>query len=361
MLAAGSSHAVHDRALTGAALDRLGERAHISVSLVGDPGETAREHATQRLERGLERAARGDECEQRVGAEIGGRPATVDALDERETERELIGARVGGQAEALLGSHVRGRARDMTANGDLRIERGDIRDPGRRRGGAHREAEIGDAHAAIGAEQEVRGLHVAMHETGGVGGGEPARGLGVEPSEPTPVGGGAASARERVAGDELGREEHVAVGEADIVDGEHVGMLEPGERAGLAEQALALAAVVGAVGAHELDRDIAAQRGIPRGPDLAHPAGGDPAIELVAADHARGRGAQCAELRDHRGAALAAIEVLLDRRERRIRERALDEAHEVVLARAAGGHDARGIRTVGARRQSQSTELRDAC
>ena len=205
---------------------------------------------------------------------------------------------------------------------------------------ADRESEVGDAHAAVGAEQEVRGLDVAVDQTGGVRGGEPAGGLGVEADERAPVVARADARRERVAGDELGREEHLAVDLADVVDREHVRVGEAGEGAGLAEQALALLAVIRTVGPYQLDRDLAVELGIPGGPHLAHAAGGDPAVELVAPDAARlPRAADRAEPREHGSAGLALRDVGLDRTERGLGERALDEANELVFARA-GGHRA---------------------
>ena len=82
-----------------------------------------------------------------------------------------------------------------------------------------------------------------------------------------------------MAVDELHRDEDAALEGADVVDHDHVGVRDLGDRLRLAHQARAprVAGVgVVAAGAQQLDRDLAIQLGIVRGVDLAH---GAPAHE----------------------------------------------------------------------------------
>jgi hypothetical protein len=292
----------------------------------------------------------------------GRRPATAS---EGDTQRVLIDAGIGGRAGSLLGRHVRGRAGDVAARGHDHaaiLARRGARDvvvgPGRvgrvipiRRARSDRQAEVGDPDATVGAEQQVRRLDVAVDEAAGVGSREAAGGLRVEPDQHAPVGVRAGTTGEGVAGHELGGDEHLAVELADIVHREHVRMADPREGASLAEQARAFRGIGEPVGPHELHGDLAVELRIPGRPDLAHAAGGDPAIELVAADLAgRGcvvqpgrRGSRCEgpEPGDHGGAVLAAVDVGLEPRERVLAERTLDHADELVLV-GAPGHADRG-------------------
>jgi hypothetical protein len=100
------------------------------------------------------------------------------------------------------------------------------------------EAEVHDADAAVGADHDVVGLEVAVDEAGGVGGRDAAGGVEEDVEELGPAAGFGAGPRvEGLAGDELhGDPDAVAVG-ADVVDRHDVGVGEPGEGLGLAQQA----------------------------------------------------------------------------------------------------------------------------
>src|SRR5262249_15632254 len=81
-----------------------------------------------------------------------------------------------------------------------------------------------------------------------------------------------------------GDEELVAL-HADVVDGDHVGVLELGERLRLAEEPRPIARGLDApLGVDDLQRDDAAELGVEGGEALAHPAGAEERADLVAAD-----------------------------------------------------------------------------
>ena len=81
-----------------------------------------------------------------------------DRLDEHEAERVDVGPAVDRLALGLLGRGVAGGAE----HGALRLGPGRL---GQRPG----QAEVGDAQAALLAEEQVGGLHVAVHEAAPVG------------------------------------------------------------------------------------------------------------------------------------------------------------------------------------------------
>ena len=89
--------------------------------------------------------------------------------------------------------------------------------------------------------------------------------------------------RQRLAADELHRDERPALEDAELVDRDDVRMREAAGGAGLALEALAHLLVVEAL-AQELDRDGAIERGIAGEIDVAHPAALDEALDGVLAD-----------------------------------------------------------------------------
>ncbi len=134
-----------------------------------------------------------------------------------------------------------------------------------------------------------------------MGGGDPARGLQVGVDDLPPRSADLPGA-DRLAVDQLGGDEHLAHRLADVVHGQHVGVLQPGQRARLAQQARA-GVGVGAVGAQQLDGDPALELGIPRRPHQAHRAGPERLLEPIAAQLVV---ALVRLERDHRGDGLAA-------------------------------------------------------
>ena len=221
-------------------------------------------------------------------------------LPQRDAERELIAAGAAAFAVVLLGRHVCRRADQRAGLGDVAIERaarrprrrgvGGGRDPrhqplggGQLVGGAG-QPEVGHRDVAGGVDQHVARLEVAVDQAGGVGGGQPAAGGDEQRDD---VGG-----RQGVAGqvlaeggalDELHGQEHPAVDLAGVVDRDHVGVGQLGQRLGLADQPRRR--VGGAIGRRQhLDRHPAIELRIVRGVHLAHPAGAHLALDLVATE-----------------------------------------------------------------------------
>ena len=265
------------------------------------------------------------------------RPLTVERLVERDAERELVAARVGAAAE-LLGGHVRGRAHHRAgarqilrqrrlATGDGGIGRRGTRD---RRAGRRDQPEVGDAHAAVLREQHVVGLEVAVNEAERVRGHEPATGLHERVDdrvdrprrelEP---------AAQRAALRELHRDVDLIAERADLVDLDHVAVIDLRHRLRLAEQPRPRLTRAGA-GAQQLDRDLAIEVRIVRGVDDAHAARAQLAEDDEPADRvaARELGASAARrgrLRRARGRVVERRVVGCDR------PHATSVVHEIVL------------------------------
>ena len=88
---------------------------------------------------------------------------------------------------------------------------------------------------------------------------------------------------QRVPGDVLHGEEDRAVVVALVVDTHHVGVVEPGGRAGLAHEALGEVVVVAEAGVHHLDGDRAVEADVGGLVDTGHAAAGDATADAVAA------------------------------------------------------------------------------
>ena len=71
--------------------------------------------------------------------------------------------------------------------------------------------------------------------------------------------------------------------DADVVDGEEVGVVEGGGGAGFTFEAFAPIGAVGDLWRQHLDRHLAAELGVARPPHLAHPTGPDGGEDFVAA------------------------------------------------------------------------------
>jgi hypothetical protein len=146
------------------------------------------------------------------------------------------------------------------------------------------EAEVEDARALVVADEHVVGFKVAVDEAAGVRGGEAAADLQVHGDDLAPAAGrGGLPGAQGLALDVLHRQVDLAEVLADLVDLDDVGVRQAGERLGLAAGAGADVGVV-AVGADELDSDLAVQLLVVRGVDDAHAAGADAAEHGEAAD-----------------------------------------------------------------------------
>ena len=247
--------------------------------------EAARDHPADRR-RDLGALGRRERAvallEHRHAGRAGQRVLAVERLVERDAEAELIGARVDVGAGELLGRHVARRAEHGARGGQRGVERGRHRGRGAPRGlvvereQRPREPEIGDADAAVAADQHVVGLEVAVEQAHAVGGDQAARRLQEHVHDLAPGPRVALEpAGQGVALDELHRDVQIAVvGGADVVDADHVGVGQLGDRLGLAAQPL-----LGVLGgeleprAQQLERDLAIELGIVRGEHHAHAAG----------------------------------------------------------------------------------------
>ena len=234
--------------------------------------------------------ARGDRRADRSMIGARERSLSVERLEQRDREAELIGAGIDGATIDLLGRHVRGRARGAAAAG--RAAAGDLAG-GRGLVIRHREAEVRDPRAFVLAHQHVRRLDVAVHEPRGVRGRE-ATTRGDEHRDDLERGAGAGvqPVVERAADHQLHRDEPLPVLLTEVVDGDHVRMREPRDRAPFLHELAARARAGRAV--QQLDGDLPVELRIVRGVHHAHPPGPERSLnpvppEPVALGERRGR------------------------------------------------------------------------
>ena len=157
-----------------------------------------------------------------------------------------------------------------------------------------RKAEVEDLEPAVGGDHQVRGLDVAVHDPAGVGLAEGVRHLRAEAHDfLDPQGAPADPLREGLPLDELLRDverrraARLLRGRlAGLVDGGDAGVREDGGGAGLAQEALARRGVAGVLGAHELQRDVAAEDAVARPVDDAHAARAEASDDVEMRDRA---------------------------------------------------------------------------
>ena len=155
------------------------------------------------------------------------------------------------------------------------------------------DAEVGQHGPAVGPEQHVARLHVAMQDAGRVSTGQRAEHPGAQV-------GGLMRAQRPVLGEDLVQgpcldqfhhDPRTAVRLDDVEDGHHRGMVEPRRGAGLAQGALVedpgflghhRARGHRATEPHLFDRDVTVQDGVPGSPDGAHGPAADGAVQEVA-------------------------------------------------------------------------------
>ena len=266
----------------GGRTQRPGERGPVGEALLGRLGHPTaydgREVGGHRVGQVGHRVAQvGDRGGDRgVGDE---RLASGQALEGHDGEGVDVGRRGGGGALGLLGRDVGGRAHHLAG---LR-QRHPL--------GRARDAEVGHLDPAVGGDEQVGGLHVAVHDPGGVGDAEGVGRLGEQL-----LGGGrvercprSQQGGERLAVDEL-HDQVGAVGRRPVVgcalpvveDRGDAGVVQRGGVARLGLEAGAEERVVGVLGLEHLDRHGPVQDGVARRPHLAHAAGGDARLEEVA-------------------------------------------------------------------------------
>ncbi len=227
-------------------------------------------HLRARVGRWVHEARRGDGPD----ALAGPRALAGEALEEHRAERVQVDARVEIlHALDLLGRHVRRRAERQAQGGGPRGIR-------RQRAG---DAEVGDDDAAVAAEQHVVRLEVAVDDAGAVSGVEPrakgTRDLDDHRHRKGPLAGD--PGRERLALDELHREELLALALADVEGARDVAVGHaPGELHLLAEP-VEHPRLVEHLLAQQLEGDHLVELRVPRAVDGAHPTRADEADDLV--------------------------------------------------------------------------------
>ena len=203
------------------------------------------------------------------------RHAAGEALVQHERERVEVGAAVEAATADLLGRQVLGRAHHHVVAREVVVAGGETLG----------DAEVGEQHAAVGRDEDVAGLHVAVDEAGAVrlveragdGGADVDGELGAEPLL------GVEQLAQALAVDELHHDGLAAVVHEHVVDGDDVRVAEAGDRDRLAPEALGDHRVGGEVGAQPLDRDLAVEVDVGRDPHLGHAALTDATLQLVAA------------------------------------------------------------------------------
>jgi hypothetical protein len=284
--------------LRPAAPERRHEGRHVGPAPPGVAREAALDHAAQPRRDTTAPRRRTTPTREHGGPQLVEGVARERTLAEQhlpghDGPAELIDGRAGLLAAPLLRGHVRGRAEDIADAGQLDGRGARAREARGARGGcggvavqrrvvAVDEAEVHDADAAVVAPHDVVGLQIAVDEADGVRRGDASRGVEEHVQQLGPAARrGAGPRAERLARDELHGDPHAARVDPDVVDGDDVGVREPGERLGLAQQP---GLAVAAAGQHQLDGDLAIELGVVRGEHLAHAAGADAIEEDIATD-----------------------------------------------------------------------------
>ena len=178
----------------------------------------------------------------------------------------------------LLGRHVLDRAENGAGFGDGFAHRRPVADQ-------LGETEIEDLDAPVFRQEDVRRLQIAVNDPNRVRGSEAAgdaernfdRGGGRERAS-------AKALRERFAIEKLGDQIGAAVLFPCIEHGDHVGVVEASHRLRFGLEALLQGRARPLAGAHDLDRDVAAQPLIVGAVDLAHPSPVHERHDAVAAE-----------------------------------------------------------------------------
>ena len=126
------------------------------------------------------------------------------------------------------------------------------------------DAEVGDLHLAVAADEDVAGLDVAVDEPGGVGRGERARHGGPDAGDLARRQGAAAleDGREVLPVDQLHDDVRAGRVRAVVVDGHDVRVAQRRGRLGLLAEARREVGIAQVLGAEQLDRHVAAELGV---------------------------------------------------------------------------------------------------
>ena len=221
------------------------------------------------------------------------RHAAGEALVEHEPERVQVGAAIEASSAHLLGREVLGRAHHHVVARQVVAAVETLGD-----------AEVGEQDATVGRHEDVAGLDVAVDEAGAVGGVEGGgdaradvdRQLRAEPGLHVE------QLAQALAVDELHDDGLAAAFGEHVVDGDDVGMGEPGDGDGLAAEALGDDGIGRQARLQPLEGDAAVEREIGGQPHLGHPALGESTLEPVAAGEHDAVGHPGRETRLERGA-----------------------------------------------------------
>ena len=193
-------------------------------------------------------------------------------LVEKDAERVDVGARIDAASHGLLRGDVVGRPEHAPGLGEpVGLQRAS-------------DAEVRHLRPALGVDQYVLRLHVAVNEAPSMGGRKPAsdldrvgRGLvdGQRPHALDPL-------LERLTVYVLEDDVGVAAILAGVDHGNDVRMGELRDGAGFTAEALDLVRLVGHLAVHHLHRDPALQRAVPRQVHRGHPAAAQLGFEPVA-------------------------------------------------------------------------------
>jgi hypothetical protein len=202
------------------------------------------------------------------------RRAPAEQLVEHAPQGVHVGGGAGGLPEGALGREVEAGADDLPGGGERRP--GVVEEAG--------DAEVADLEGAVGVQQEVGGLDVAVDDALRVRRGEPRGRLGGQIGHPA---GGQRARRgqhpgEAVALDQLHHQVQPVVVLAEVEHADQVRVVEtpgglglqaePGGRRG-----------VGVLGEQQLDGHRSGERLVVRPPDLSHSTAPDLNIQPVAA------------------------------------------------------------------------------
>ncbi len=194
-------------------------------------------------------------------------------MEERRAQRPDVAGVRGRAAGCDLGREVGGGAGDQPGLGERGVGLG-AGDP-----------EVGQLHLPVAGHQDVRRLHVAVHDAGRVRGGQcvgrlPQQRRGL-------VGGQGTVAPDQLAqghpGDVLHDQPPLVALVDEVEDRDHVRVVEPGRQTALALGALQVGGAAAGHHADPLDRDVAAEDLVAGEPDGAHAAAPDLPIECVPA------------------------------------------------------------------------------
>ena len=179
--------------------------------------------------------------------------------------------------------------RRLLAAGLLRAEVVDRAEgrPGQRHlglGDRPRDPEVDDLDPPVRPDQDVAGLHVAVDEASGVGGGEGPRDAGPDPRDLARRQRAAPpqDRREVLAVDQLHDDVRAARVLAVVVDRDDVGVAERGRRLRLLPEARREVGVAQVLGAEQLERDVATELGVGGAVDGRHPAAAQQLDQAVA-------------------------------------------------------------------------------